>query len=51
MGRKAIKAKETVAMTAILSASLLSWKKVTKLMKAITQSGMKIESREDPGFL
>lgn len=51
VGRKAIKANEAVAMTAIRSANLLSWKKTTRLMIAVTQRGMKIDKREDPGFL
>ncbi len=46
-----MKANETVAMTAIRSASLLSWKKTTRLMNPMTHKGMKIERRDDPGCL
>lgn len=51
VGRKAINAKVMVAMTAILSASLLSWKKMVRLTKPMTHKGINIERRDDPGCL
>jgi hypothetical protein len=51
VGKKAIKAKVIVAMTAILSASLLSWKNIVRLMKPKTQRGMNIDSNDEPGYL
>lgn len=51
VGKKAMKARVMVAMTAILSASLLSWKKMVRLTKPKTQRGMNIDSRDEPGYL
>jgi len=51
VGKKAIKAKVIVAITASLPAKPVSWKYMVRFMKASTQRGRKIDSRLDPGYL
>lgn len=51
VGMNAMKARVRVAIVAILVEKTVSWKKTRRLMKPNTQSGMKIDTRFEPGNL
>lgn len=51
VGMKAMKARVSVAIPAILPERVLSWKKMKRLMTPKIQRGTKIEIRLTPGYL